>query len=618
MTERARLDQLAKWQKKIAEDPAVQAVIGPEEVATRTEPLKETGNELRTSNQKGGQLYELNRLGPGLERAAHGVSQIRDGFARAAAGAGLLGEGSGHAEEGALQIADGLGQAIEGGGRAVRGITKIDKGAGSIEKGTGKLVEGQKTVQGLTKGLVGSTNTLARRVRTQVLKRSNELTAELKSLAATNPQLAKSATKSENLSAFIARAHEEAQTNNKNARSLNEDQQELVKGSNELNNGTTQLHSGTSKLHDESTRLPEGLEELQGGTLRLANGINRLQGGTETLQSHLSEGFHRSYPLQTGLRKASVKVTRGAGSLTKKVERINTQSPGLFDSGYFVLSSIDGAPAAEREQAGEVISLRHGGQGAAMTVISKYTFNTQGSKDLDHRLQHDAEGLATDANVTAGVAGGAAQLTDYDQITRQRIPWVVFAITIVTLLMMIVIVRALLLAILAVALNLATVGVAFGVIVLLFNVPAGYPLGGHTYVDAIGAVCMFGVVFGLSIDYAVFLLMRMKESYDEDGDHAAAISLGLEKTARVITGAAAIMMAVFIAFAAAPIATVSQLGVGLTIAVLLDATVVRIVLLPALMLLFGERVWWLPKPLERILPELNLHGDHAKPAEGQA
>ena len=168
----------------------------------------------------------------------------------------------------------------------------------------------------------------------------------------------------------------------------------------------------------------------------------------------------------------------------------------------------------------------------------------------------------------------------------------VFAITIVTLLMMIVIVRALLLAALAVALNLATVGVAFGVIVLLFNVPDGYPLRRPHLRRRDRGGGMFGVVFGLSIDYAVFLLMRMKESYDRDGENAAAISLGLEKTARVITGAAAIMMAVFIAFAAAPIATVSQLGVGLTIAVLLDATVVRIVLLPALMLLLGDRVWW--------------------------
>jgi len=101
----------------------------------------------------------------------------------------------------------------------------------------------------------------------------------------------------------------------------------------------------------------------------------------------------------------------------------------------------------------------------------------------------------------------------------------------------------------------------------------------------------------------------MKESYDSDGDHAGAISHGLEKTARVITGAAAIMMAVFIAYAAAPIATVSQLGVGLTIAVLLDATVVRIVLLPALMLLLGDRVWWLPKWMDRILPRLNVEGE---------
>jgi RND superfamily putative drug exporter len=117
---------------------------------------------------------------------------------------------------------------------------------------------------------------------------------------------------------------------------------------------------------------------------------------------------------------------------------------------------------------------------------------------------------------------------------------------------------------------------------------------------------IFGLVFGLSIDYAVFLLSRMREHYDRHGDNAAAIKFGLDKTARVITGAAAIMMAVFIAFAGAPAATVSQLGIGLTVAVILDATVVRIVLLPALMLLAGERIWWLPRWLERVLPKLDV------------
>jgi putative drug exporter of the RND superfamily len=122
----------------------------------------------------------------------------------------------------------------------------------------------------------------------------------------------------------------------------------------------------------------------------------------------------------------------------------------------------------------------------------------------------------------------------------------------------------------------------------------------------VGAVVIFGVVFGLSIDYAVFLLVRMRESYDRDGDNDTAIRFGLQRTARVITGAAAIMMAVFVAFAGSSIATVSQLGVGLTVAVLLDATVVRIVLLPALMLLIGDRVWWLPRFLDRVLPRLNV------------
>ena len=150
MTERKRLDQLAKWQRKIAEDPAVQAVIGPEQVAKRTEPLKNTGNELRTSNEKGGDLYELNRLGPGLERAANGVSQIRNGLARAAGGAGLLAEGSGNAEEGALQIADGLGQAIEGGREAVRRDRES-------ERRRGKVTEGQKNAEAQEAAGLGST-----------------------------------------------------------------------------------------------------------------------------------------------------------------------------------------------------------------------------------------------------------------------------------------------------------------------------------------------------------------------------------------------------------------------------------------------------------------------------
>jgi RND superfamily putative drug exporter len=596
MTERDRLDALAKWQRKIAEDPAVQAVIGPEEVAKKTAPLKDTGNELKTTNKPGGQLYELNRLGPGLKRASNGVSQIRTGLAQAAEGAGLLSEGSGNAEEGALRIAGGLGKAIAGGHEAESGIGELNEGAEKVTEGQKEAEEGSTVVN---ENAASAVQNLGGKGAERQLR---QIIRELGVAKESEPSLEKTW----NRALLIQSDVESAKSFSTEARNKST---ELQKGEERLLKGNEEIQEGTEKLKKESPALPNGLERLRAGQLELVDGISELQGGSEELSSRLSDGFHQSYPLQAKLQNAGVKVTRGAGSVTKKVDRVNTKSPGLFDSGYFVLSSIDGAPPAEREQAGQVISLKNGGQGAAITVISKYTFNTDGSKNLDHRLKGYAKGLGDEANVEAGVAGGAAQLTDYDAITRERIPLVVLAITLITLLMMIVIVRAPLLATLAVALNLATVGVAFGVIVLLFKVPEGYPGGGHTYVDAIGAVAMFGVVFGLSIDYAVFLLMRMKESYDRDGDNAAAISDGLEKTARVITGAAAIMMAVFIAFAAAPIATVSQLGIGLTIAVLLDATVVRIVLLPALMLLLGDRVWHVPKWLDRILPELNVEGE---------
>ncbi len=205
-----------------------------------------------------------------------------------------------------------------------------------------------------------------------------------------------------------------------------------------------------------------------------------------------------------------------------------------------------------------------------------------------------------------GVTGGPAIVDTFSKVTKDRIPIVIAAIILATFLVLVLVLRSIPLAAIAIGLNMASVGVAFGVLMLLTNVPDGWPLGGRTYVDAVSTVMIFGIVFGLSIDYAVFLLVRMREHYDEFGDNAAAIEFGLEKTARVITGAAVIMMAVFIAFAGAPIATVSQIGIGLTVAVILDATVVRIVLLPALMLLIGDRVWWLPRSLERVLPRLNV------------
>ena len=395
------------------------------------------------------------------------------------------------------------------------------------------------------------------------------------------------------------------------ARRLNGQATRLHDGQVKLADGGAKLHKGAAKLAGATGQLPGALGKLEGGASQLVNGLGQLRGGADTLEERLAEGFHRSRPLQSKLQKGHVEVSVSARKVNRKVDRLRRNSPGIFNSGYFVLSSLAGAPEKERKRVSGIVDIENGGQAAQMIVIPRYTFNTAGSTALNERLKDDADGLATATGATTGVTGAAAELIDYTNVISERIPIMIAVITLATFLILVVILRALLLAAIAVALNLVTVAVAFGVLTLLFNVPEGWPLGGHTYVDAIGAAGIFGIIFGLSIDYAVFLLMRMREHYENNASNEEAIVFGLDKTARVITGAAAIMMAVFVAFAGADIATVSQLGTGLTVAVLLDATVVRIVLLPALMLLLGDRVWWLPRPLERILPEIDLHGSRA-------
>jgi RND superfamily putative drug exporter len=382
--------------------------------------------------------------------------------------------------------------------------------------------------------------------------------------------------------------------------------EKLEEGLRELHGGSSRLAAGSARLAREAKRLGDGITQLGGGALRLVGGLDDLGDGAEALQAGLATGVQESAPLETGLEEASVQVLSGQKRIRKQIGKVSDSSPGLFNSGYFVLSALDGTPPKTREAISETLDLDRGGQAATMLVISDYSFNTPGSIKLNKRLNSDTAELASDSELETGVAGGAAQLNDYSRVTRERIPWVVLAITIATFLVLMIVLRAMLLAAIAVALNLLTVAVAFGVLTFLFHIPDSWPLGGHNYVDAVGATLIFGLVFGLSIDYAVFLLSRMREHYDAHGDNAAAVEFGLSRTAGVITGAAAIMMAVFIVFAGASIATVSQLGIGLTVAVILDATVVRIVLLPALMLLLGDRVWWLPKPLERIIPKLSV------------
>jgi len=590
ITNRRDLALLRRWQRRIVAQPGVRAVIGPGAVAARAAPLRDLGQSLAVAGA--GAPGRLGALGPNLRRAAAAVSELRSGIAEGADGSDLLAQGSRRAADGAGTIASELRRAAGRGEEASSAIHRLQEGSRRLAQGQREVAVGGLT---LTLGL----RSLLPQVRGGQLARARKLARRLERAAASNPSLGVAANEARVLARATAASRDEV-------RRLREVAQQVNGGLSRLVPGGERLEKGVGRLSAATGGLSKGLDRLGDGAERLAGGLIALEGGAGALRDGLSEGFHRSYPLQAKLHTAGVRVAALAAPLAVGARQLRTQSPHLFDSGYFVLSAIDGAPPRQRDQAGEAISVDGGGQAARMLVVSTHAFNTEGSRRVERRLEADAERIAAAGDLGTGVAGGAATLNTYGEATEARLPLVIGAFVLFTLLALVVVLRAPLLALLTVCLNLASVAAAIGVMTLVCRIPEGYPLGGHPYVDTVGAGAIFGVTFGLSIDYAVFLLARMRERYDVDGDNRAAIAFGLERTAGVITGAAAIMAAVFVSFAAAPVATVSQMGVGLTVAILLDATAVRIVLLPALMLLLGDRVWRVPPLLDRILPRRNM------------
>ena len=194
------------------------------------------------------------------------------------------------------------------------------------------------------------------------------------------------------------------------------------------------------------------------------------------------------------------------------------------------------------------------------------------------------------------------------EMTSKLIP-VVSLVLVLSFLVLLVFLRSLLLPLKAILMNTASVLAAYGLMVFVFQ--DGHFTGvlkfdaaGH--VDSFLPLFLFCILFGLSMDYEVFLLARIREEYLRTGDNTEAVGWGLEHTARIITSAAAIMVTVFGAFAFARMLPIKELGFGLAAAVLLDATIIRVVMVPATMRLMGRWNWWLPAWLDRLLPKVSL------------
>jgi RND superfamily putative drug exporter len=209
--------------------------------------------------------------------------------------------------------------------------------------------------------------------------------------------------------------------------------------------------------------------------------------------------------------------------------------------------------------------------------------------------------------ITAHLTGPNAGNVTFANMVAQRLPWLIAVVVVLSMLLLLVVFRSVTVAVKAAVMNLLSISAAYGVLVAvtqwgwlhqLFGFPERMPV--TTWVP----MFLFVILFGLSMDYEVFLLSRIREEYDRTGDNSASVARGLARTARVISAAAAIMVVVFLSFVAGADVSVKQIGLGLAVAVLIDATVVRLVLVPAVMELLGRANWWLPRPLARILPRV--------------
>jgi RND superfamily putative drug exporter len=247
-----------------------------------------------------------------------------------------------------------------------------------------------------------------------------------------------------------------------------------------------------------------------------------------------------------------------------------------------------------------------GGRLVLLTAIPRSDGNAKSTEDLVRRLRSElpVEATATAGAVTAHVGGVTAYSIDFqDQIVGNL--WKIAVLGLgASFVLLTVLLRSLILPLKAVILNLLTVGAAYGVVVAVFQ--WGW-LDGFLGFESQGSVNTFTLapimtgVFALSMDYEIFLMSRIRESYERSADPSSAIARGLAASARPITGAALIMVALFCVFASTGLTSIRELGLGLAVGIALDATLVRLVLVPSTMQLLGRWNWWLPESFARLL-----------------
>jgi putative drug exporter of the RND superfamily len=322
-----------------------------------------------------------------------------------------------------------------------------------------------------------------------------------------------------------------------------------------------------------------------------------------------NEGIPQELEGIRGLNIVSAEV--GAGALAPTAIVIDTARPGGLDDPdvQTALQRLEEGLRADPEVARVTFdpespqSVDPTGQYLHLEVTGESEYGVPSALDFVDRLRDDiipAAGFPDNMSVYAG--GGPPSGVDFLDLTYGAFPWLVLGVLLLTYVLLLRAFRSLLIPLKAIILNLLSIGAAYGLLVIFFKWGAADSLGLISFDQIEGwiPVFVFAMVFGLSMDYEVFLVSRMREEWDETRDNVRAVSLGLAKTGRIVTAAGLIMFAAFMGFVAGSIVGLQQFGFGLATAILIDVTIVRALLVPSAMALFGRWNWWLPAPVARV------------------
>ena len=646
MTSPGRMRSLIAFQKKVGRDEGVQSVAGFGAIQRGLKPLSGFESQL-VEQQRGSTRLDTGiartsggamRSSSGMRRAAAGASRLGRSVEAASDGAGLLVEGAEGAHTGSSRMSAALAHASDGTGQLVEGSSSASSGAGRLAD---ELEKGEKEV-GETRGNVHATENAMRTGSAELAEAQAPLgpaegrlelawqELQQMTVGSADPQYANvkqtvrearellSGTQVESgeptgataVGVGIARAQrqfelglylaEQIESNNEKAgegtEKLAKQARRLDRGIESLSHGTSRIASAVDSLSAEGRKLSPALQRLQDGTESLAHGLGHLTSGADALAGGLGGGAVASQRLVDALRR----LETGLSSRPDEgLRRLRAGSPKLFDSGYFYLAGLDGSASERRNLANFMIDVDQGGHTARMMVIPRYPITMPQGRETLERVRADAREFSG-ATGTAAVVGGlsASQLT-IDGALRERTEIARVLMMLVTLVVLIAVLRSLIVPIVAAFLNLLTVFASLGVIALLFNHSL---LGGPGYVDAAVVPATMMVIFGLAMDYEVFIFARMREEYLRTGSPIEAVDNGIARTAPVVTGAAVVMIAVFLCFSLSDFVTLRNFGIGQATAVFIDAFIVRLVVVPALMKRLGRWSWWMPTWLDRLLP----------------